>query len=118
MNPLFFIAGLVAALFIYWNIINMIKRKKVVKIITRGAVVIDVRTPGEFGSGHYHSAINIPVDAIRKNISRFAAKDKPVIVYCASGSRSSVAAGVLKSLGFTDVFNAGSVSNMPDRISD
>jgi phage shock protein E len=114
MQTLIFIAGLVAALFIYWYITNTIKRKKVRKIITGGAVVVDVRTPGEFGNGHYRNAINIPVDSIQKNISRFGAKDKPVIVYCASGTRSSVAAGVLKKFGFTEVFNAGSLSNMPE----
>jgi phage shock protein E len=113
MNSMPLIVGVIAVLFLYWIINTILKRKKVKEKLADGALVVDVRTYGEFGSGHYHNAINIPVDSISKNVSRLGAKDKPVIVYCASGTRSTVAVGILKRLGFTDVLNAGSLSNLP-----
>ena len=81
--------------------------------IAEEAVVIDVRTVGEFSVSHYKGAINIPVDSLQKNISKIGPKDKPVVVYCASGARSLAAAGILKRAGFTNVLNAGGISNMP-----
>lgn len=88
---------------------NSIKDK-----IASGAAVIDVRTPDEFEDGHYEGAKNIPVNAIEKRIAEVGPKDKPVIVYCASGSRSAMAQAILKSRGFTDVTNAGGLEDMPD----
>jgi phage shock protein E len=113
MNTYYFIDGAVAALIVFVTISKIIKKNKTLKKIAEGAIVIDVRTPGEFAGGHYKGAINIPVDLLQKNIAKVGSKDKPVIVYCASGSRSSAAAGILKRSGFTNVFNVGGISNMP-----
>ena len=76
------------------------------------AVVVDVRTPGEFAEGHLDGAVNIDVQA-----TDFAARaaelpvDAPVVVYCRSGNRSAAAVAVLRDLGFTDLTDAGA---MPD----
>jgi phage shock protein E len=113
MNNLFLFGGIVAAFIVYITINKIIKKRKAMIKIAEGAIVIDVRTSGEFAGGHYKGAINIPVDSLERNISKVGSKNKPVIVYCASGARSSAAAGILKRAGFSDVFNAGGMSNMP-----
>jgi len=88
---------------------NSIKEK-----IAAGAVIVDVRTVDEYQDGFYKGAINIPVNALEKRMGEIGDKNKPVIVYCASGSRSAVAMSILKSRGFTDVMNAGGLDDMPD----
>ena len=80
-------------------------------LIQQGATLVDVRSPGEYASGHIDGAINIPVDQIRARMSEIPT-GKPVVLYCRSGARSSNAASVLRSAGRTDVYNAGSISNL------
>ena len=80
----------------------------------KNAKIIDVRTSEEFGEEAYPGAINIPVNQIQARIEEFGDKTKPVIVYCASGSRSAYAAMILKSLGYSDVTNAGGLYDMPN----
>ncbi len=79
--------------------------------INNGAVVVDVRTEEEYEEEHFPGALNIPVDRIlvRKNE---IPKDKPVILYCASGARSAYAAHLLKAEGYKDVVNAGGLDDM------
>lgn len=67
-------------------------------------VLVDVRSKGEFSSGHLPNAINIPLNELSKRSGEIA-KDKPVVVVCASGSRSRSGARVLANAGFSDVFN-------------
>lgn len=84
------------------------------ELIKHGAVIIDVRTEEEFEEEHYPSAKCIPVNEIMQRIDEIGPKDKPVVLYCASGARSAYAARILKSLGFTKVINAGSLYDMPE----
>jgi phage shock protein E len=81
--------------------------------IQAGAAVIDVRSPDEFADGAYPGARNIPVNTLPHRLGDVGAKDKPVVVYCASGGRSAVAAQILKASGFVDVTNAGGLEDMP-----
>ncbi len=82
--------------------------------ILSGATIVDVRTEEEFSEGHYRNALNIPVDQMHARLTEFGDKNKPVVVYCASGSRSAYAAGILKSAGYRDVVNAGGLEDMPE----
>ena len=82
--------------------------------IQAGAAVIDVRSPDEFADGAYPGAINIPVNSLPNRTAEVGPKDKPVVVYCASGGRSAVAQQILKATGFTDVTNAGGLEDMPE----
>jgi thioredoxin len=69
-------------------------------------VIIDVRTPKEFHSGHIKDATNI--DFYSDNFTEklnIVRKDIPIYVYCRSGGRSSSAAGKMEKLGFTKVYN-------------
>ena len=79
------------------------------KIINEGAVVVDVRTAAEYNENHIAGAINIPLDSISGAVS--LNPDKPIIVYCQSGNRSSQALIKLKNLGYSDVYDLGSIDN-------
>jgi phage shock protein E len=70
-------------------------------------VIIDVRSKLEFKMGHAKNAINIPLGSIQDS-PKLAdiAKDTPILVYCASGTRSGMAAQILQSQGYTNVKNA------------
>jgi rhodanese-related sulfurtransferase len=76
-----------------------------VQLINRqDAMVLDVRDQGEYNAGHVANARNIPVAAIDKRgdeIAKF--KNKPVLIACASGTRSHAAFAALKKQGFTNV---------------
>ena len=69
-------------------------------------VVLDVRTGGEFAGGHLEGAVLIPVQELARRSGELAAhKGDPVLVYCASGNRSTVAAKMLIDAGFERVIN-------------
>jgi phage shock protein E len=77
-------------------------------LISNGALIVDVRSKGEYKSGHISGSINIPLDQIQKEIKRLGPKkDRPIITCCASGSRSRVAKSIIKSSGYTEVHNGG-----------
>ncbi|XVJ66974.1 MAG: rhodanese-like domain-containing protein [Lacibacter sp.] len=73
----------------------------------QGALIVDVRTSGEFKGGHIKNAINIPVDSISSKTNELKQKGKPVITCCASGMRSARAASILKQNGI-EAYNGGS----------
>jgi len=73
-------------------------------------VVIDVRTPDEYASGHLQGAINMSYDSIAQKIAQAGInKDDRVILYCQSGRRSGIALETLKGLGFSKAENAGGI---------
>lgn len=76
-------------------------------------ILIDVRSEFEYGVAHLESAVNLPVRNFKRNAVAAIApdKDKPIVVYCKSGSRASVAAMMLLSFGYTDVTNAGGIDD-------
>ena len=88
---------------------NSIKEK-----IAAGARVVDVRTPAEFADGAYKGAINIPLSVLPVRMNELEPKDKPIVLYCASGARSGQGARLLKHAGFKDVVNAGGLDDMPE----
>ncbi len=81
--------------------------------IKAGAKIIDVRTAGEFADGAYPMALNIPLGELPGKLEELGPKDKPIVLYCASGARSAQAARLLKQAGFADVVNAGGLADMP-----
>jgi phage shock protein E len=83
------------------------KKVDLQEIISNGAVIVDVRTKGEFQSGHLRNSINIPVDSLPGNLKKLKS-DRPIITCCASGARSASAKRYLKSNGFEQVYNGGS----------
>ena len=77
------------------------------QLMKEGAIILDVRTKGEYGSGHIRGSVNIPVDQLHKNLQKFKDKKRPIITCCESGMRSFSAKGILKSNGFMNVHNGG-----------
>lgn len=71
------------------------------QLVDGGALLVDVRTPGEFASGHIPGAVNIPVQDIDGRLDELGSKNRPIILYCRSGVRSAQAARVLANAGFT-----------------
>jgi phage shock protein E len=84
-----------------------------VEKLKAGATIVDVRSTEEFEEEHYPNAINIPVEQMQFRIDEFGEKGKSIVVYCASGARSAYAARILKSVGYSDVMNAGGLYDMP-----
>lgn len=79
--------------------------------VASGAVLLDVRTPAEFASGHLEGAINIDVQS--PDFDQKVAQLDPsatYLVYCRSGNRSGAAIDRMEGLGFTDLTNIGSVA--------
>jgi rhodanese-related sulfurtransferase len=81
------------------------------KIIKEGAFLVDVRTPGEFAGGHVKGSVNIPLDTVVSQLSKFKNK-KNIIVFCQSGGRSGQAKIILEQNGFTNVINGGTWNNV------
>ena len=70
-----------------------------------GAVVVDVRTPQEFAAGHVPGAKNIPYDEVRARAGEIGGPDTPVLLYCRTGRRSSIASQALKDQGFEKLWD-------------
>lgn len=74
------------------------------QLLKDGAIILDVRSKGEYTGGHINGSINIAVDTLSQQIGKLD-KDKTIITCCASGMRSAAAKSILKSNGFKQVFN-------------
>lgn len=85
------------------------------ELMAKGAVVIDVRSPSEYRSGHMSPSLNIPLDTLSENTGKIK-KDVPVITVCASGMRSASAKRTLESLGFKEVYNGGSWNSLKNSL--
>ncbi|MDW8395367.1 MAG: rhodanese-like domain-containing protein [Anaerolineae bacterium] len=80
------------------------------KASDRPHVLIDVRSREEFKGGHIPGAVNIDVQEIDRRLSEIP-RDKPVVLYCRSGSRSAIAASILKRAGFAEVYDLGGIGD-------
>lgn len=77
----------------------------VTKMNDGNTVVIDVREHEEFNKGHIESAVNLPLSRLKEQTSGLDAyKDKPVIIVCQEGTRSSTAGKIITKAGLKDVF--------------
>ena len=85
-------------------------------LMKAGAIILDVRTKGEYGGGHIKDSVNIAVDQLKNNLHRLNDKNKPIITCCASGMRSATAKNILKSNGYASVHNGGSWISLQSKI--
>lgn len=99
------------------NLLGMGKQADYAQLVKDGAIILDVRSKLEFGSGHIRGAINIPVDQLGNNLNKLKNKNNPVITCCASGMRSASARSILISNGYIEVYNGGAWSSLERRIS-
>ena len=83
----------------------------------QNVILLDVREPSEFSQGHIPGARLAPLQSLQNYCQqKLPEKDTRIIVYCQSGSRSSSAVRLLKSLGYTNVANLGSIMSWPHGI--
>jgi rhodanese-related sulfurtransferase len=97
------------------NIFRIGPKVDLKELMKNGAQIIDVRTRDEFQGGHIRGSVNIPLQNLSGNLSKIK-KGKPVITCCASGMRSASAKSILKSNGFTEVYNGGGWMSLQNRI--
>lgn len=86
------------------------------ELVKEGAIILDVRSRGEFAGGHIKGAVNISVDTLRNNLVKLKDKNQPIITCCASGMRSASAKSILLSNGYTQVYNGGGWSSLQNKI--
>ena len=85
--------------------IKQVSPQEAIAMRERGdpAVFIDCREVNEWNLGHLPDAVFIPRGILEQNVERVARRDQKVILYCASGNRSALAAVTLEEMGYTDV---------------
>ncbi len=86
------------------------------ELVKNGAIILDVRSRGEYAGGHIKGSINISVDTLRGNLVKLKDKNKPIITCCASGMRSASAKSILLSNGYTQVYNGGGWGSLQNKL--
>jgi phage shock protein E len=86
------------------------------ELVKEGAIILDVRSKGEFAGGHIKGAVNISVDTLKSNLAKLKNKNSPIITCCASGMRSASAKSILKANGYTKVYNGGGWSSLNNKL--
>jgi len=105
------VAVIAAALlgFFALNLASFVSAQKAREFLGQGALVIDVHTPAEFGTGHLQRAVNIPLSGLGEEVlRRVPDKDQVLLLHCQAGKRSAMGMRQLKTLGYSRVFNLGS----------
>jgi phage shock protein E len=87
------------------------------KLFKDGALIVDVRSPEEYKTGHIKGSVNIPVDWLRNNPPQLKNKLTAVITCCASGMRSSLAKNILDAKGFSNVYNGGAWKSLNEKLN-
>jgi phage shock protein E len=81
------------------------------------AVLVDVRSPAEFASGHVQGALHMPLVRLLHDIGQIVPdKNTPVVVYCQSGARSASARRQMMDMGYQNVINGGGVRALAERM--
>jgi rhodanese-related sulfurtransferase len=97
------------------NIFGFGKKVDYAAMVKNGAVIIDVRTKGEYNSGHIKGSLNIPLDTLTAHLDKIN-KNNPIITCCQSGMRSAAAKNILKSKGFNEVYNGGGWASLQRKL--
>lgn len=71
-------------------------------------LLVDVRTPEEFATGHIEGAVNISLQSLPQRLDALP-KDQPIVLYCRSGNRSNTAAQMLARAGYTQIVDLGGI---------
>jgi phage shock protein E len=104
----FFVFGCLIAFMIIRRS-GQVSKKDAADLLKNGAVVVDVRRPAEFNSGHLSQAFNMPVDDIEGGFGeRFKDKNRVILIHCKTGLRSKKAKEKLTRMGYKNVFDLGS----------
>jgi phage shock protein E len=106
------VTGVVAAFILKRLLTTLSAKRKIPALLKEGAQIVDVRSPGEFATGHATGSRNIPLGDLERGAKDLDSK-RWVIVCCASGTRSGMARRWLLRHGFPQVLNGGSWRNLP-----
>lgn len=98
------------------NLVGLGPKTDYAQLVRQGALILDVRSTGEYAGGHIKHSLNIPVDRLTSNLHQLKDKTKPVITCCASGMRSAAAKSMLLSNGYKEVHNGGSWYSLEDKL--
>ena len=112
-NLLLFVVAFVSGAMLLWPLVRRssggpwVNPAQATHLINReDALVVDVREPGEYGTGHILGAKNVPLARLEDGGADLAKrKDRPLIVYCDTGNRSAKAISALRKHGFARVMN-------------
>lgn len=85
------------------------------QLVASGAKIVDVRTRGEYASGHVAGSVNVPLNELSSGIKKIK-KDTVIITCCASGMRSASAKASLLSMGYKEVHNGGGWMSLNGKI--
>jgi rhodanese-related sulfurtransferase len=77
---------------------------RVQQAVEEGALLLDVRTPGEFAAGTISGAVNFPVDALRASLAGLP-KERTLLIFCKVGLRGYIASRILREHGFINCVN-------------
>ena len=83
---------------------------------TPGAVLLDVRTPQEYQTGHISGSQNFPLQMLRQSGASIGDLNTPVFIYCQSGARSRQALVILKQMGYHNCQNIGGICSYKGKV--
>lgn len=113
-NHVWLVAGLVAAVsaVMFYEVrlrahgATHVSAADAVRLINKGALVIDIRKPEEFETGHIVNARNVPLERVEKDENAIGKqKNKILLAVCADGSTAGRAAGHLRKTGYENAFS-------------
>ena len=79
------------------------------RYLAQGALIVDVRDPGEFNQGHVTGAVNLPLSGLPENLLTLVSdKERVLLLHCQGGGRSAIAKRLLKASGYAYSYNLGS----------
>lgn len=84
-------------------------------LVEKGAIIVDVRSPGEYKSGHLKGSLNVPLETVKQKAAELKKNNKPVITVCRSGNRSGMAKTILAGNGI-EVYNGGAWNSLQNKI--
>lgn len=90
---------------------DSIKADEAMVLAEDGAILIDVRSAEEFAEKSVEGSVNIPVDQIEEGLANYD-KDSTLIFYCSAGSRAVKAVEAAEAMGFTNIYNLGSIDDL------
>jgi len=94
---------------ILWKRMSLISVDVARKHLREGALVVDVRSAGEFQADHLPNAVNVPLGEVNRLPQIVKDKNQVLLLHCLSGTRSGMAVGKIKAMGYSHVFNMGSL---------
>ena len=108
--PFLFLIGAVGGTLLLLPRLAFVRPEVARRHLAAGALVIDVRTAGEFRAGHLPQAVNIDLAELRAELPRLVPdRNRVLLLHCLSGGRSALGTRVARSLGYAQVFNLGSL---------